>query len=146
MLHARIAALLVGISFSCKGDGKPSPTPTPATSTTAASSTVTPANGSTPSSAGSSSRAADPAAYKLDIEALCDVIRRSGADSDPNATMVTVAQWLAANLKTPESKQFLARIQPLVGDDKANALDAEARAVGLGSCALAAEWRTSPTP
>jgi hypothetical protein len=33
------------------------------------------------------------------------------------------------------------RIAPLTGEPKAKALEAEARRVGLGSCALAAAWR-----
>ncbi len=91
-------------------------------------------------------RAAAPdSPYAKDIEALCDVIQRSGADKDPDATMVTVATWLAANMTTPESKQFLARIQPMQGNEKASALENEAKRVGLSGCALAAEWRT-PTP
>lgn len=91
-------------------------------------------------------RAAAPESpYAKDIEALCDVIKRSGADKDPDATMVTVATWLAANMTTPESKQFLARIQPLQGNEKATALENEAKRVGLDGCALAAEWRT-PAP
>jgi hypothetical protein len=48
-------------------------------------------------------------------------------------------------LQTPESRQFLIKIQPLVGDAKADALEDEAKRVGLSGCALAAQWRT-PTP
>ena len=36
---------------------------------------------------------------------------------------------------------FGTRIQPLTGNDKADALEAEARRVGHDGCALAAEWR-----
>ena len=81
--------------------------------------------------------------YAKDVETLCECMTRSGADKvDPDARTLTIANWLAANLKTPDARTFLVQIQPLVGNAKANALEAEARRVGLGGCALAAEWRT----
>jgi hypothetical protein len=84
--------------------------------------------------------------YAQDIDSLCQSVTRSGADKiEANARTLTIANWLAANLKTPESRKFLVEIQPLVGEAKAQALEAEAKRVGLGTCALAAEWRT-PTP
>jgi hypothetical protein len=84
-------------------------------------------------------------AYAKDIEALCDCVSRSGADKiDPDAKMLTVATWLAQNMTTPESKSFLVRIQPLGGTAKADALEGEAKRVGLSGCALAAEWRGTP--
>ncbi|MDX2088559.1 MAG: hypothetical protein SFX73_11960 [Kofleriaceae bacterium] len=90
---------------------------------------------------GQSVRAAVPGSdYAKDIEALCDVIARSGAPEDDSRTLL-IANWLAANLKTPESRQFLIKIQPLVGDQKASALVAEAKRVGLEKCALADVWR-----
>ncbi|MBA3460447.1 MAG: hypothetical protein H0T46_10830 [Deltaproteobacteria bacterium] len=80
--------------------------------------------------------------YAQDIAALCDCVSRSGADKgEEDARALTIANWLSANLKTPESRKFLVEIQPLVGDAKANRLDAEAKRVGLSGCALAAEWR-----
>ena len=95
---------------------------------------------------GQSVRAAPPGSgYAKDIEALCDVIARSGAPDDDSRTML-IANWLAANLTTPESRQFLIKIQPLQGEAKANALEAEAKRVGLSGCALAAEWRKPPAP
>jgi hypothetical protein len=78
--------------------------------------------------------------YAADIEKLCDVIRLSGAPED-DAQTLTTANWLAANLTTPESRKFLVSIQPLVGAKKADALDAEAKRVGLSSCALSTLWR-----
>ena len=78
--------------------------------------------------------------YAGDIEKLCDVIRLSGAPED-DAQTLTTANWLAANLVTPESRKFLVSIQPLVGAKKADALDAEATRVGLTSCALSELWR-----
>ncbi|HVK82904.1 MAG TPA: hypothetical protein VM513_02300 [Kofleriaceae bacterium] len=91
---------------------------------------------------GQSVRAAPPGSeYAKDIEALCDVMTRANAPDDDSRTLI-VANWLAANLKTPESRQFLIKIQPLGGNDKAAALEAEAKRVGLSGCALAAEWRT----
>ncbi len=69
-----------------------------------------------------------------------DVIRLSGAPED-DAQTLTTANWLAANLTTQESRKFLVSIQPLVGAAKADALDAEAKRVGLSSCALSEIWR-----
>ena len=95
---------------------------------------------------GQSVRAAVPGSdYAKDIEALCDVIARSGAPDDDSRTLL-IANWLAANLRTPESRQFLIKIQPLVGDQKASALDSEAKRVGLTKCPLAEVWRTPPAP
>lgn len=83
--------------------------------------------------------------YANDIAALCESVTRSGADKvDEDARSLTIANWLGANLKSPESRQFLVKIQPLVGEAKATALDNEAKRVGLSGCALAAEWRTPP--
>ena len=79
--------------------------------------------------------------YAADIAALCDCVKRSGA-ADDDSRALTIANWLAANLKTPESRKFLVQIQPLAAEPKATALEAEARRVGLSGCALAAEWRT----
>lgn len=90
--------------------------------------------------------AAPGSAYAKDIEALCDAVKRSGAEDDPGARQLTIANWLAANLTTPESRQFLVKIQPLVGEEKAQALETEAKRVGLPGCPLAAEWRTPATP
>jgi hypothetical protein len=81
--------------------------------------------------------------YALDIAALCDSVARSGA-TDDDSRALTIANWLAANLKTAESRKFLVQIQPLAPEPKATALEAEARRVGLSGCALAALWRTPP--
>ncbi len=78
--------------------------------------------------------------YAADIEKLCEVIRLSGAPED-DAQTLTTANWLAANLTTQESRKFLVAIQPLVGAAKADALDAEAKRVGLASCSLSEIWR-----
>jgi hypothetical protein len=93
----------------------------------------------------------DPAAkvsepYRSDIASLCDVVARSGADKlESGGRAYTTAMWLAANLQTQDAKDYLIRIQPLVGEPKADALEAEARRAGLPHCALADEWRlTSP--
>lgn len=84
--------------------------------------------------------------YANDIAALCDSVVRSGADKvDEDARALTIANWLGANLKSPDSRQFLVKIQPLVGEAKATALDTEAKRVGLSGCALAAEWRAPRT-
>lgn len=85
---------------------------------------------------------AAPEPYRADIARLCDVLVQSGADHLPaGERLLAIVQWLPEHLETQDSHAFLARIQPLEGEDKADALDAEARRVGLPGCALAAEWR-----
>lgn len=82
--------------------------------------------------------------YRADIVRLCDVVAQSGADRlPPDQRLLTVVNWLPAHLETEESHQFLVKIQPLEGSAKADALDAEARRVGLPGCALAGEWRAA---
>jgi hypothetical protein len=84
--------------------------------------------------------------YRGDIERLCDVVARSGADRLPaGERTLAIANWLASNLETREAHDYLIRIQPLTGEPKAAALDAEARRTGLARCALAGEWRGAPT-
>jgi len=91
------------------------------------------------------SAAPPPAAYAKDIAQVCDVVSLSGADKVPEAERVLpIAQYLGSHLQTQQAREFLARIQPLVGAAKADALDAEAKKVGLASCALSAEWRNLP--
>jgi len=86
------------------------------------------------------------AAYRADIERLCNVIPASGAEKlDGPDRNYTIATWLAAHLETKEAHDYLISIQPLTGEPKAAALEGEAGRVGLGGCALAAEWR-KPTP
>src|SRR4051812_31288934 len=65
--------------------------------------------------------------YRADIVRLCDVVVQSGADQLPEGErLLAIAQWLPAHLETQEAHEFLARIQPLEGEAKAGALDAEA--------------------
>jgi len=60
---------------------------------------------------------------------LCQGHRRPVLVDDPlgrrqdraAARQLTIANWLAANLTTPESRKFLVAIQPLTGTDKADA-------------------------
>lgn len=85
--------------------------------------------------------------YAKDVLALCESMVRSGADKiEPEARQLTIATWLGENLKTADSRKFLVRIQPLQGEAKADALEQEAKRVGLPGCAIAAEWRTPPEP
>ena len=80
--------------------------------------------------------------YRADIENLCDVVARSGADQLPAGDRaLIIARWLPEHLATAEARDYVIRIQPLTGEAKAAALEAEARRVGLPACALAAEWR-----
>jgi hypothetical protein len=82
--------------------------------------------------------------YRNDIGALCDVMKQSGADQQPpDARQAIIAMWLGPHITTDEGRNFLVAIQPLQGEAKAQALDSEARRVGLGSCPLASEWRGS---
>jgi hypothetical protein len=82
------------------------------------------------------------ALYRADIAALCDSMHLSGADQRPKEEQwATQAMWLAHATKTTAAHDFFVQIKPLEGDDRARALDDEARRVGLASCALGAEWR-----
>jgi hypothetical protein len=139
---AALAGLAVSVGLGCRGDGSPKPSasepPPPATQPPQpAAQLPQPAAPTAPPSA----------AYARDIEKLCDVVRLSGAEREsPEDRRLPIANWLAANLTTAESRKFLVQIQPLGGDRKADALEAEARRVGLSGCNLAAEWRSPPTP
>lgn len=85
--------------------------------------------------------------YRSDISNLCDSVVSSGADQlPPGERALAIASWLGTHLQTQEAHDYLVRIQPLDGEPKAAALDAEARRVGLPSCALAAEWRVAKQP
>jgi hypothetical protein len=89
--------------------------------------------------------AAVAAPYRSDIANLCDVVARSGAEDLPAGDRaVTTAKWLAANLQTQDARDYVIRIQPLTGEPKAAALEAEARRVGLPHCTLADTWRAAP--
>ena len=82
--------------------------------------------------------------YRSDITSLCDVVKLSGADKeDPGARQAIIAMWLGPHITTDDGHKFLIAIQPLQGVAKADALEAEARRVGLPGCALAREWRGS---
>lgn len=85
--------------------------------------------------------------YRADIDALCNAVARSGADRVPPAERaLLIANWLAGHLQTTEAHHYLVKIQPLVGEPKASALEAEARRVGLPACALAREWHAPSRP
>jgi hypothetical protein len=96
---------------------------------------------------GGSTAAPVPEPYRSDIENLCGAVGRSGADQRPDdERALVIASWLGAHIQTQEAHEYLARIQPLDGEAKADALEAEARRVGLTGCALAAEWRAPARP
>lgn len=83
----------------------------------------------------------DPA-YARDVDRLCDVIAKSGAAELPvNDRTFRTATWLAKNFETSQARALLVRIGPLDGAAKADALDAEAKRVGLARCPLANDWR-----
>jgi hypothetical protein len=55
--------------------------------------------------------------YRSDIENLCDAVVRSGADRLPaGERALAIATWLPSHLTTPEARDYLVRIQPLVGE------------------------------
>jgi hypothetical protein len=97
-----------------------------------------------PAPSPSTAPAAVTDAYRTDIEVLCDVVRQSGADQAPAGDRaMLVAMWLPSHLQTSAAHDYLVAIQPLEGERKAQALEAEAHRVGLPACALAAEWRAT---
>jgi len=81
------------------------------------------------------------AAYRKDVERICDVEKLAAVAERPdeNPQYVT-AMWLSANLETQEARDFLAELSPLAGADKANRLRGEAKKAGLAGCTLAASW------
>jgi hypothetical protein len=80
--------------------------------------------------------------YRADVDNLCDVLKRSGADQlTAGEQPPVIAMWLGPNIKTAAGHNFLVTIAPLQGTVKADALEAEAKRVGIASCPLAAEWR-----
>jgi outer membrane protein assembly factor BamD (BamD/ComL family) len=84
----------------------------------------------------------DDKLYAEDIQKLCDSLALSGADKLEKLERVAPhSKWLGENLKTRAAQQFLVSTQPLKGEAKASALEAEAKRVGLSGCALATEFR-----
>jgi hypothetical protein len=80
--------------------------------------------------------------YRTDIVMLCDSLHLSHADQEPKEQQwATQAIWLARATKTEAAHEFFVKIKPLEGNARAQALDDEARRVGLDKCALASEWR-----
>jgi hypothetical protein len=125
---------LVVAAAACRGSDDRTRPPPPAV--------AEPAAAAAPKAAGQPAEPPVTPAYAQDIEKLCDAVKRSGADQVPaGERAMPIARWLAANLTTSESRGFLIRIQPLTGNAKADALEAEAHRVGHDGCALAAEWR-----
>lgn len=113
----RIAPLLVALA-ACGSDARNAPPPT-----------------------------ATSVGYRTDIEKLCEVLARSGADQlAPGDRAFATASWLAANFQTSEVHDYLVQIQPLAPEAKAAALESEAKRVGLVHCALADEWHGTGQP
>jgi hypothetical protein len=80
--------------------------------------------------------------YTEDIQRICDSMSLSGADKMAKLERVAPhSKWLGENVKTKEAQKFLISTQPLQGEAKAAAFEAEAKRVGLPGCALAAEFR-----
>ena len=85
----------------------------------------------------------DDKLYAEDIQKLCDSMALSGADKLEKLERVAPhSKWLGENLKTKAAQTFLISTQPLKGEAKAAAFEAEAKRVGLSGCALAAEFRS----
>jgi hypothetical protein len=81
-------------------------------------------------------------AYAEDFGRLCDSMKLSGADQMPKLDRVAPhAKWLGENLKTKAAQLFLVKTQPLKGEEKAAAFEAEAKRLGLPGCAFANEFR-----
>jgi hypothetical protein len=79
--------------------------------------------------------------YRADVERICFAEQLSHAEEiDPNARFVHVAQWLGANLVTPQARDLLAQQARLEPADKAALLRAEAREVGIDRCPTADTW------
>ena len=89
------------------------------------------------------------APYVADVKRICDVVDLSGAaeqatnQADRN---YLIASYLGKNLETSDAQRWLVSIKPLKGAAMADALEQEARRVGVPSCALATEWRSKPSP
>jgi hypothetical protein len=122
-----IVWLALALAACQRGDGRARPSPGSAASARPA--TALPEAPVTPE-------------YRQDITTLCDVVRLSKADQMPkNQQWPIIAMWLGPHIQTSAARDFLVAIQPLTGEPKARALEAEAHRVGLEGCALAAEWR-----
>jgi hypothetical protein len=80
--------------------------------------------------------------YTEDFRKLCDSMSLSGADKMEKLERVGPhAKWLAENLTTKEAQTFLINMNQLPKEQRGDALEAEAKRVGLPGCALAAEFR-----
>jgi hypothetical protein len=130
----RIAVLLLVIGTGCSSHKDPAP------AATGSAGSASPAPAPTGPIAPGGGPIADD--YKADIENLCDVLKRSGADQlEPAQRNPTIAMWLGPHIKTTAGHDFLVKIGPLQGPDKAKALEDEAARVGIAACPLAVEWR-----
>lgn len=79
--------------------------------------------------------------YTLDIEQICHAEERSGAlEQDPSVRSVQVAAWLANHLVTDQSRLLLGKLAALAPADKATALAAEAKKVGVAPCPMVQVW------
>ena len=134
-----IACALLACAACQHGDAGSSSEPPPAGAARAPGQA---AHAPAPAAAPVTPRPALTPEYRKDITTLCDVIHLSGADQLPEAERwPAIAMWLGPHIATEEGRGFLVAIQPLTGEPKAQALDAEAHRVGLATCALSAEWR-----
>lgn len=129
-----VAALLVAVGCQNKDTGTKASAPT-------GSAPVAPAAPTAPVT----TRSDEP--YKNDVSKVCNVVELAGATEHASSDRAyLVATYLGKNLQTSDAQKWLASIQHLNGNAKADALEQEARRVGLASCALAAEWRSPPSP
>lgn len=82
------------------------------------------------------------APYTEDFKRLCDSMSLSGADKMEKLERVAPhGKWLAENLTTKEAQMFLVNLKQLPKAQQGDALEAEAKRLGLPGCALAAEFR-----
>jgi hypothetical protein len=79
------------------------------------------------------------AAYRADVQRICDVLSLSGADQvSPSERTALTAQWLGDNLETEAGVDFMIAFKS--APDPAAALRDEASRLGLPGCPLADSW------
>ena len=84
--------------------------------------------------------------YGRDIVHLCNAEKESGALEQPEgARQLPIARGRGGGvLETERAHDFLVTLVPMDAAAKAAALRAEARAVGLDDCQIAAAWKPAP--
>jgi hypothetical protein len=85
--------------------------------------------------------APDPAAFRRDVDRICNVAERAGIGQEGVNPDVAQADWLAENIETNEARALIREINGLPAAQRAAAYDAVAAKVGLtGGCPTARAW------